>query len=350
MKSFSAVVITMGFVLAGWPWAGGAQSARGGQAAVAKVGNVSITAAEFERRLGNRLFPLLNQEYELKVQVARELIAERLFAEEARRRKIPVAQLLQQEIEAKIQPVTEAEKKSQYEQIKSRVQGRPMADVLRDIENDMRQNRLSVRRQAFVNELSAKAGATQILLEPPRLKVSSDTAADMGPKTAPVNIVEFSDFQCPYCSRVVPVLKEIEHRYPGKVRVAFRHYPLPFHAQAAKAAEAAECARDQGKFWEMHDKLFATQADLSLPELKKRGAELGLKAAQFGQCLDSGRTAQRVQKDRTDGESYAITGTPCFFVNGRMISGAQPVERFAQVIDEELARVPGKSGKPTAGK
>jgi protein-disulfide isomerase len=159
-----------------------------------------------------------------------------------------------------------------------------------------------------------------------------------GPKNAPVTIVEFSDFQCPFCSRVVPTLKQIEDTYKGKVRIAFKNLPLPFHNNAQTAAEAALAAHEQGKFWEMHDKLFANQQALDRPNLEKYAGELGLDVGKFKAALDSGKYKDKVQKDAALGGTVGATGTPTLFVNGRSVVGAQPFDSFKTIIDDELSK------------
>jgi protein-disulfide isomerase len=304
---------------------------------VATLGGQAITSAQLARQVGNKLFGVQTEEYNQKLEILENMIAERLLTQEAERRKLTRQQLEQREVEAKVSPVTEAEKKSTYEQVKARVQGRPEAEVLKDIERDLTQQRRQARHTQFVGELKAKAGV-RILLDPPRLKVAVDPASAKGPSSAAVTIIEFSDFECPYCSRAAATIRQLQQAYVKDMRIVFRHYPLPFHQNARKAAEAAECAREQGKFWEMHDKLFETQKNLTLPDLKKRAVELGLNAQTFAQCLDSGRHAARVGKDASDGESYGVKATPTFFINGRLISGALPYEQFAQIIDFEIAQ------------
>jgi protein-disulfide isomerase len=170
-------------------------------------------------------------------------------------------------------------------------------------------------------------------------KVDVGNSPVMGPKNAPVTIVEFSDFQCPFCSRVVPTIKQLEEKYKGKVRVAFKQYPLPFHDKAQLAAEAALAAHDQGKFWEMHDKLFANQQALDRPSLDKYAEELGLNTGKFKEALDSGKFKQQVSADMAVANGLGGgMGTPTFFINGRKIAGAMPVDAFAKVIDEELSK------------
>jgi protein-disulfide isomerase len=169
-----------------------------------------------------------------------------------------------------------------------------------------------------------------------------------GPATAKVNIVAFSDFQCPFCSRVVPTLEKIEKEYPNDVRVFFRHNPLPFHPKAPLAAEAAVAADQQGKFWQMHDKMFANQQNIERADLEKYAGEIGLDMTKFKQALDSGSGKGRVQQDVALATQIGVQGTPNFYLNGRNIQGAQPYEEFKKVIDEEIKNADKKlkSGTP----
>jgi protein-disulfide isomerase len=170
-------------------------------------------------------------------------------------------------------------------------------------------------------------------------KVDPGNGPTVGPKTAPVTIVEFSDFQCPFCSRVVPTVKQIEEKYKGKVRLTFRNYPLPFHDKAQLAAEAAMAANEQGKFWEMHDKLFGNQQALDRPSLEKYAQEIGLNVDKFKADLDSGKLKGAVNGDVTYANSLGGgMGTPTFFINGRKVAGAMPFDSFASIIDEELKK------------
>ena len=167
--------------------------------------------------------------------------------------------------------------------------------------------------------------------------ISVGDAPVKGPKNAPVTIVEWSDFQCPFCGRVIPTVKQIEDTYKGKVRLAFKHQPLPFHNNAEPAAEAAMAANEQGKFWEMHDKLFANQQSLDRPSLEKYAQEIGLNMSRFKAALDASKFKERIQKDSAEGMKVGANGTPTFFINGQKVEGAQPFENFKAVIDKELA-------------
>jgi protein-disulfide isomerase len=163
-------------------------------------------------------------------------------------------------------------------------------------------------------------------------------APSVGPKNAKVTIVEWSDFQCPFCGRVNPTLKQIKEQYPNDVRVVFRHQPLSFHPNAKPAAEASMAAHEQGKFWEMHDKLFANQGALDRPSFERYAEELKLNMAQFKAALDSGKYRAKIEADAAAGAAVGANGTPTFFINGREFVGAQPLEAFKKVIEEELAR------------
>jgi len=160
----------------------------------------------------------------------------------------------------------------------------------------------------------------------------------IGPATAKVNIVAFSDFQCPFCSRVVPTMQKIEKEYPKDVRIFFRHNPLPMHPNAPLAAEAAVAAEARGKFWEMHDKMFANQQALTRPDLEKYAGEIGLDVGKFKAALDSGAGKAKVNADLALGRQIGVQGTPNFYVDGRNIQGAQPFEEFKKVIDDEIKR------------
>lgn len=162
-----------------------------------------------------------------------------------------------------------------------------------------------------------------------------------GNKEAKVTIVEFSDFECPYCGRyATETFPQIDKGYiqTGKVRYVFHHYPLPFHQSAQKAAEATECAGEQGKFWEAHDKLFGNQQALSVANLKSYASSLGLRTADFNACLDSGKFEAKVKADLALGTEIGVRGTPAFFINGKLVSGAQPFANFKQIIEEELGK------------
>jgi protein-disulfide isomerase len=170
----------------------------------------------------------------------------------------------------------------------------------------------------------------------PQAKIDIGDSPVKGPASAKVTVVAFSDFQCPFCSRAVPALKQVEDTYKGKVRIAFKNLPLPFHDHAQMAAEAALAANEQGKFWEYHEKLMSAK-DLSTDNMKKLAGEVGIDQKKFDECLAANKFADAIAKDVAAGEAAGVNGTPAFFINGRMLDGAQPFEKFKEIIDEELA-------------
>lgn len=159
-----------------------------------------------------------------------------------------------------------------------------------------------------------------------------------GPADAPVTMVEYTDFQCPFCSRVRPAVKQVMKEYAGKVRLVFKHQPLPFHKNAFGAAEASLCANDQGKFWEMEEQLFTNQGNLTGPELSGHAKTVGLDVARFDACMKDRKYKQQVLDDQEMADRVTATGTPAFFINGRKISGAQPFSAFKALIDEEMKK------------
>jgi len=178
-----------------------------------------------------------------------------------------------------------------------------------------------------------------IFQEPQRTEVATAGYPTRGPATAPVTIVEFSDFECPFCGRLFPTLKAVEKNYPSQVRIVYRQYPLRrIHPMAEKAAEASLCANEQGRFWEMHDSLFGDQEHLMVDALKARAVELKLDTAAFNACLDSGKEVAAIDKDIAEGTNAGVTGTPAMFINGRMVVGARPYADIQAVIEDELAR------------
>jgi protein-disulfide isomerase len=304
---------------------------------VATIGGAPVTLGELDALAGNRLLALRTEEWNAKVRILHDMIGDRLLAQEAAARKVSLQELLKAEVSDKAAPISDTEVNATYEGVKERFKDKPEAELKKLITDNLRQQREQARRSEYLRELRDRAGV-RVLLDPPRADVSDGGGVSKGPQEAPVTIVEFSDFQCPYCARVAPAVKKLQETYGDRLRVVFRNYPLPIHPNAPKAAEAALCARDQGKFWEMHDKLFGNQQKLQVADLKATAAELGLDPEVFGQCLDTGRHEASWRADQGQGTAYGVSGTPAFFINGRFLGGAQPYENFAEVVDDELQR------------
>jgi protein-disulfide isomerase len=303
---------------------------------VALVAGKPITAKDVDDVVRAQLMDLRAREYQLRSQALDALVAQALIEKEAEARHTTPEALHKAEVEDKAL-VTDGDAKAYYEANKARFGTSSEADALRQVKTGLGQQRQGERRAAFARELRAKYDV-KLLLEPYRVPVEVGSAPARGNPTAPVTVVEFSDFQCPYCVRARPTVTRVRETYGDKVRWVFRHFPLDFHAQAEKAGEAAACAGEQGKFWEMHDRLWANTGKLQVADLKEHATAIGLDGAAFNRCLDSGQNAGLVGKDQQAGQGYGVSGTPAFFVNGRPLVGAQPYDAFAQVIDDELQR------------
>lgn len=302
---------------------------------LAMVGDVAITEAEVEELMAAQLMRVQQERYDLMKQGVDQLAADRLLEAEARQRSISVEELVAKEIEAMVTAPTDEEIDAFYEERKARIR-QPKEEVSGQIRDYLIQQRESEVHSRLVTQLKQEHGY-RLMLEPIRAEVVADGFPAKGPADAPVTIVEFSDFECPYCSRVNPSIQEVMDTYGNKVRVVFRQFPLNIHANAQKAAEASLCADEQGKFWEMHDVMFKEQRSLGTDQLKEKAARLGLDATAFNECLDSSRHAEAVAADLEAGSRLGVTGTPALFINGRFLSGAQPFAELSKVIDEELA-------------
>ncbi|HYD47372.1 MAG TPA: thioredoxin domain-containing protein [Terriglobales bacterium] len=302
---------------------------------VATVGNRTISRAELEKRIRPKLVEIESQRFEALSEGLDAMVEEELLAQEAKARGVSVDELQKTEIEAKVKAPTDAEARALYEEHKDEIQGTYEQVQSQLVEYMKRQQAVTVR-QEYIDGLKKKY-PVKIALEAPKVEVSAGGRAARGGKNAPVQIISWSDYECPFCKRAEPTVEQVLKEYGDKVSFVHRDFPLDFHQHAEKAAEAAHCAEAQNKFWEYHSKLFATQ-DLSEPSLKTIAKDLGLDTAKFDACLASGQYKAAIQKDVEDGAAAGVAGTPAFFINGRMLSGAQPYEKFKEVIDAELAK------------
>jgi protein-disulfide isomerase len=268
------------------------------------------------------------------------IIADMLVAQAAKAKNQTSEAFAQAEVGKRIKPVTDADVRTFYVQNSERMQGRPFEQMSPAIQKYLEEQQQTAAKQSFIDELRKGGPPIRVLMDAPRtaVAVTSDDPSEGSP-TAPVTVVEYSDFQCPFCERVMPTLKELRTKYGDKVRLVWKDFPLTqIHPQAFVAAQAGNCAREQGKFWQYHDRLFANQQALQPELLKKYAADAGLDAAKFNECLDSSKYEARVQEALGAGTRLGITSTPTLYVNGRMVNGAQPIEVFQALIDDELAR------------
>jgi len=302
---------------------------------VARIGETKITRAELDKEVRSQLIELDNQRYEMLKSGLDRMVGEKLFVAEAKARGITVDQLVQTEIKAKVKAPTDEEISQVYEASKEELGEATLEQVKPQIVQYLNQRQEAMATRELVDSLRAKY-KPEIKLEAPRIEVAAGDIEGSGPADAPVTIVAFSDYECPYCKRAEVTVAEVLAAYPNKIRYYHRDFPLEFHADARPAAEAARCANAQGKFWPYHKALFAS-AELSSDRLKAIADETGVDRTAFDECVASKKFSAAIDRDIADGSSAGVNGTPAFFVNGRMLSGAQPVEAFKALIDAELA-------------
>jgi protein-disulfide isomerase len=308
---------------------------------VATVDGQAIYDEDLAPSVEGQLQPLRNQEYEIKRKALDNLIEQKMLEAAAKKKGLTTEKLLDQDVNSKIPNPSDAELEGYYVGLKVT---RPFAEVKTQLRDSFKQAKAQQARQEYLKNLRAESNVV-VLLSAPRVEVAFDPARVRGNPKAPVMIVEFSDYQCPYCHSVEPTVKELLTKYGDKVSLAYRDFPLTaIHSQAMIAAEASRCALEQGKFWEYHDQLF-TASKLEKDDLIEYARNLKLDDKQFGSCLSSEKYKTDIDKDLQAGRKAGVSGTPGFFINGVGLSGAQPKDAFIRVIDDELAR---KSSHPAA--
>jgi len=346
MISFMRVIATV-IILLALACAAPAQQppgVAGGTDVAARVGDRAITVGELDQRWRTTApaeqAQALQQVYEGRRQALESIVADMLIERAAKASGMDQEKYAEAEVARRLKPVTDEQVSAFYKENQAQMQGHDLAAMSPALRRYLEDQERAAAYRALVAELKTAGARVEYVLDAPRYDVA--VAADdpaLGSASAPVTLVEFSDFQCPFCARVRPTLMRVKEAYGDRVRIVWKDFPLTsIHPQAFKAAEAGQCAREQGKFWEYHDRMFANQQALQPEFLKKYAADAGLAAAAFNTCLDSARHAERVKSQIGEGTGLGVSSTPSVFINGRMLSGAQPYEAFASIIDDELAR------------
>ncbi len=310
----------------------------------ARIGDDVITVGEVEEAAGGQLIGLNQQIYQVKEQQLRRMIYDRLVDKAAAEEGISRAEYLDREVTKAVTPPTDEQIQQIYDQYKSQLppdEAQARQQIVAFLSQQARTQKESELQQRLFD-----AAGVQILLAPPRVKpVITASNPKRGPVDAPVVLVEYTDYQCPYCGRAQPTIDALVERYGDSLVHVFKNLPLPMHQQARLAAEAALCAGDQGKFWELHDWLFANKNNISRDTLVTEAGTLGLDVDAFTECVDSNAHQSLIDDDMAEANSFGIRGTPGFAINGRILTGAQPLEAFIAVIDDELER----QGLPVPG-
>lgn len=334
MKRFYAL-LSIGFVAAA-ALAGDAPA--GASRPLARIGDVVLTEDQLREELGAEIAHLEKRLYTLKKYWVDGKTREMLFDKAARDAGLSRTEWEAREIDRKTAPPDEARTRKLVSQFTKPGVDSAEASKLA-FEAVLKENR-EKRRDAVHQEL-AKKTRIEMLVEKPvtrRIEVAYGPQDPVhGNDKAPVTIVEFTDFQCPYCKRAIETLERVREAYPNEVKIVARQFPLPGHDRARPAAEAALCANEQGRYWEYRQRLFSDQKKLSDADLRQHAKDVGLDETKFAQCLSAGRYAEQVKKDLAEGQKYGVRGTPAFFVNGEFISGAQPFASFDEAIKTALA-------------
>jgi len=316
---------------------------------VAEVRGVAITQEDLQKGAAEELEKWKMDSLQFEANQARtrheilqkqldELVAAELVALEAAELGLSDEELLEKETSNFEEP-TQEEVDTFYQANQQRLQGSrtQLLPMIRQYLADQKKEQIY---QDFVDQLKTKYGVTTHF-QPYRINVATEGYPSHGPADAPVTIVEFSDFECPYCQAMLGTIKNVQEAYGEKVRLVYRQFPLnSIHPNAQRAAEASLCANDQGKFWEMHDLMFEDQSGLSVGALTKKAESLELDSAAFETCLTSNKYAAQVKQDVMEGTVAGVTGTPAVFINGRPLIGNVPYSDVAKIIEDELKALP----------
>ncbi len=306
-----------------------------------------VTMADLEEDVGARLVTMEQefqlQRYEMLSRALDGAVDDALLEAEAEARKLPdVRALLTKEIEEKITLPTDEEVEAFYAEVQPQLRGAKLEEVRSMLTAELMQRRMADRYDAFVKELRKKKGVDARLPYPDLARVEIevvDTDPTKGADDAPITIVQYAEYQCYYCNKVAPTLDALLDDYDGKVRLVFKDFPLENHQRAMPAAVAARCAGDQGKYWEMNRILLANQQALRDSDFDQYAKQLDLDTEQFTKCLSSGEHEPHIREAFASGQQVGVQATPTFYVNGVLVSGAQPYDQFKDVIERELERL-----------
>jgi protein-disulfide isomerase len=340
-----ATVIITAVIFALTSGSGGSARAATPDTVVATVGSHRITQQEMDAKVLQSVSP--TQLYDLRKNALDTLINDYLLQQAATRAHLTPDQYLKSQVHSK--KITEADAKKFYNDNKVRFGTTTFDQIKQRLIPALQQREDSQQTEQVIANLRTGQNV-KIALEAPRVAVVSTGHPTLGAKDAPITMVEFGDFQCPFCRASENSVKEIRAKYGDKVRLVYMDFPLGIHQHAMDAANAARCAGEQDKFWQYHDAMFADQSKLAPADLKASAAKLGLDAKKFDACLDKTKYQSQIQQDMAEGTKLGVTGTPTFFINGREITGAQPAQKFEEVIDDEMARAehPGAQRQASA--
>lgn len=306
---------------------------------VATINGEPITDAELEQKAKKRMMKIFSQAYEIKREVLDEMIENRLIEAEAKKRGLTAQSLMDKEVKEKAKDPSEVELRTVFEMNKNgQFKGKTFEDVSPQLKEQLKFQKQRMAYDTFLSTLKKNAAVT-VLLERPSVQVSVDDDPAQGNPNAPIKLIEFSEFQCPFCKRARPTIEKVLSTYKDQIYYVFRDFPLSFHKEAKNASLAANCAHEQGKYWEFNHELWENQQALSTEKYTEIAKKIALNLDKYNQCYTSRKFDKEIDKDQNDGIDVGVSGTPAYFINGKFLSGAQPFESFREIIDEELAKI-----------
>lgn len=311
-----------------------------GSEVVGYLGDEKITMAELEIEAASELARLKNERYEMLRKTLDDLVTKKLLTKEAAAKNVSEQELFKAEIADKLTPPTDGELQGLWEQLKANPNfaNQPFETFRARLEQEIMNRKRQARVQEYLQQLKAQAQFRSVL-DPPRFEINIPAGEpSKGPDNAPVTMVEFSDFDCPFCKRSYPVVEQLLTEYGDRIRFVYRDFPLAAHQRAVPASQAARCAAEQDKYWPYFKNLMEQQGNLGDEDLKKRATDLGLDADRFNECYVAQRYTKQVESSFNDGKALGVTGTPTFFINGRMLVGQPTYESLKDIVEEELAR------------
>jgi protein-disulfide isomerase len=305
---------------------------------VAEVGGVKVTLSDLEKEESAKLLAAHYQYYQAQTKALNDLIDKKLLEQKAKSENLTVDQLIDRDIKSKVQDPTEDQMHVYYEGVET---DQPFEQVRGKILEKIRQLRTERVRAIYMANLRVHSTVSIMLAPPAAANMEADSVQPANDKNR-VTLVEFADYECPYCQKVAADVNKLRADLGDKINFTYKDFPLQMHARAEKAAEAARCAGKQGKFWELHDEIFRSK-ELDVDQLKAQAQSLKLNTADFDKCLDSGEEAAAIEKDRKEGQKLGISGTPSFFIDGHYLSGALDYAALRQIVDQQIA---AKSQQP----
>jgi protein-disulfide isomerase len=281
----------------------------------------------------------LNERYTFERGALENKILESVLGQEAKEQGLTdIDALIKKEVHDKIADPTDAEIEEFYNKVKSQTNGATLESIREQLVMSLKNQQSQDKVMGYIDGVKTKYEIKINLPFPDaaRVEVSADDDPFLGPKEAPITIIQFAEYQCPYCGKAGESVDQVMKEYEGKIKMVYRDFPLSFHDRAIPAAVAANCSGDQGKYWEMHNLLMGNQRALSESDLTAHATSLSLDLDKWNECRKDPKQSAEVNKDFEDGQKVGVTGTPAFFVNGVMLSGAVPFAQFKEIIDREL--------------